>query len=416
MKKVPLLAFLLIALLLTPVLMAQNNVIERITYTCVEDGLGYTIAEITVHLANGRSFNQSTERSCTDAAVARQVAFSADIPDSGEQFIQLASLVERDTSFAAGPFPWLGANWGNLLLGIFATILLFSNVFTIRQQEEEIIERLGKYVRTVRAGLNLKIPFFEARVAKFDLRLKPNKVKVDTKTEDSVFLAIEVDVQTKVIDSYRAYYEPSDFDGQLQSYVFDEVRAAVPHMKFDDVFQNKEVLADRVKQALLEKLEEFGYLIVDVLVTDITPPEEIEVAMNEVVAQEKQALANEHKGEADKILIVKEAEAKKERDQLMGEGIAAFRMAVADGTRVSMEQIKKGAPELSDNAVSALLLATQWFDTLEKLAAGEGTRTIYLPNSPGAGMDIMTQMHAAMEDSLELPNRSTNGRDTVAAS
>jgi len=383
----------LVALVLAVPVLAQTvrREIKSVAYSCRgnETNIAVTLTDGTENFQGFR---------CDDEAVAEQVARQFNLPYQYAERLQ--RMVRRSEEFTVNPIVWAETNWKALIAWVVAGIalvgILLANIWVVRQQTGYIVERLGKYARTLDAGLRFKIPFIERVAHEFDLRQQQEPVNVDTKTADNVFLKVGLAVQFKVVDPRKAYYELADFSAQLKAYVFDEVRAAIPEMSFDDVFKNKEQLAERVRKALTEKMASFGYQIIDVLVTDITPPDEIQAAMNQVVTQQRLLEANRHKGEAEKVLVIAAAEAKKAQEKLHGEGIAAFRDAIADGTKKAMAAIKAGAEGLSDEEVSALLLATQYFDTLKEVAEKSRTSTLFLPSGAGASGDVMTQVLTAL--------------------
>ena len=109
----------------------------------------------------------------------------------------------------------------------------------------------------------------------------------------------------------------------------------------------------------------FGYEIVNVLVTDIVPDAKVKSAMNDINAAQREQVAASARGEADKILVVKKAEAEAESKALQGQGIANQRKAIIEGLQVSIEQFQKVVEGASPKDVMQLVLVTQYFDTLK---------------------------------------------------
>lgn len=285
------------------------------------------------------------------------------------------------------------------IAAIVALVAVFGSFFTVEQQTVAVIERFGKYSRLAQAGLNFKLPFLESVVDRVSLRIEQLDVEVETKTKDNVFVQVKVSVQHYVMPSkvYDAYYKLDNPDAQIEAYVFDVVRARVPKLKLDEVFENKDEIADAVKSELEETMDDFGYGITKTLVTDIDPDEKVKASMNEINAAERMRAAAMEKGEADKILMVKAAEAEAESKKLQGEGIANQRKAIADGLRESVETIKKGlGNDIDSKEVLTILLATQYFDTIDSLGKNANTNTVLLPHSPGGLSDIMAQLRNAM--------------------
>ena len=275
--------------------------------------------------------------------------------------------------------------------GIF---LLYKAFFVVEQQSVHIVERLGKFVRIAHPGLNMKIPFFEWVSGRLSLRISQLDVEVETKTKDNVFVKIQISVQYRVREDkiYDAFYKLDDGKQQITAYVFDVVRAQVPKMYLDNVFDEKESIADAVKNELTEIMQGFGYEIIKALVTDIQPDEKVKQAMNEINEQQRLRLAAQEKGEAEKILKVKQAEAEAQGKKLQGEGIASQRKAIIDGLRQSVLEFQESVGGCTSKEVMSLVLATQYFDTLKEIGASNKSTTILLPHSPGGIRDIASQL------------------------
>lgn len=281
------------------------------------------------------------------------------------------------------------------LLALFVLGSILANIFVVRQKTARVIERLGKFKRVANPGLRFKIPFIDSKSRPISTRIEQLNVPVETKTKDNSFLTIKVAVQHQVADVQKAYYELQDPDAQMQSYVFDVVRAKVPEMDVDDVFQNKETLASTVKTTLSEKMAAYGFSIIDSLVVDIEPDKDVKEAMNEVVKQERLKQAAEQEGEGRKKLVVKAAEAQKERDKLHGEGIAAQRKAIAEGFHNAVEEIRKAGEAITPQQAVELLLQIQYYDMLRDVGATSG-HTLFLTHSPASVADIRQQITEGM--------------------
>ncbi|MFQ3594104.1 MAG: SPFH domain-containing protein, partial [Gemmataceae bacterium] len=231
--------------------------------------------------------------------------------------------------------------------------------------------------------MNLKIPLIDAVAGRINLRVQQLDVRVETKTEDNVFLQAVVSVQYHVLPTkvYEAFYRLADPEAQITSYVFDVVRARVPQIKLDDVFEKKDEIAVAVKSELAEVMDDFGYGILKALVTDIDPDPKVKAAMNEINAAQRMRVAATEKGEADRILKVKAAEAEAQSKALQGKGIADQRKAIVDGLRLSVEEFRHGVPGATAQDVMNLVLMTQFFDTLKEVGLSSQTNTIMIPHS-----------------------------------
>jgi regulator of protease activity HflC (stomatin/prohibitin superfamily) len=269
-------------------------------------------------------------------------------------------------------------------------------LFTVRQQTVAIVQRFGKHQTIARAGLNFKIPFVDAVVARLDLRIQELTVRCETKTKDNVFVQMTIAVQYHVQNPYDAYYKLANPRGQIESYVYDVVRARLPLLTLDRAFEAKDDVAQAVKNQLAGIMDDFGYRIIKALVVDIDPDQAVKDSMNRINAAERLKEAAELEADADKIRQVKAAEADAEAKHLQGIGIAKQRMAIADGLSESADLVQKNMDHMSAETVMALLLMTQYFDTLQTMAEASDTRTIFMPHSPSGMDDIYKQVQKAV--------------------
>ena len=287
---------------------------------------------------------------------------------------------------------------GGLAFLVFAIVALVSTFFTVDTNTVAVVQRLGKFKNIASAGLNLKVPFIDKVEGRVSLRVQQLNVDVETKTKDNVFVKAVVAVQYFVSPEnvYNAFYKLSNPKRQIESYVFDAVRAEVPKMDLDEVFDNKDQISDTVKSELGEAMNDYGYGIVKSLVTDIDPDSKVKDSMNEINAARRLRVAAEEKGEADKILEVKKAEAEAEAKKLQGEGIANQRQAIIHGLQSSVAEFKEAVEGADAMTVMQLVLMTQYFDTIKEVGSNSGANTIMMPHSPGGMSDIMTQFQQAL--------------------
>lgn len=284
---------------------------------------------------------------------------------------------------------------GFILVAVLIAVFFITALFVVKQQTRVIIERFGKFASVRRPGLQLKIPFIDKKAGTLSIRIQQLDVQIETKTKDDVFVILQVSVQFKVIDNkvYDAFYKLENPHSQITSYVFDTVRAEVPKLKIDDVFERKDDVAIAVKRELQEAMVEYGYEIIKTLVTDIEPDEAVKHAMNRINAAEREKLAAEFEAEADRIRIVAKAQAEAESKKLQGQGIADQRREIARGLEESVEVLNRVG--INSQEASSLIVITQHYDTLQ--AVGESTRSnlILLPNSPTGAADMLNDTIAS---------------------
>ncbi|MDG1767271.1 MAG: SPFH domain-containing protein [Flavobacteriales bacterium] len=284
----------------------------------------------------------------------------------------------------------------------FAVVLVLLSFFSVKQQTAVIIERFGKFQSIRKAGLQMKIPFIDKKAGRLSLRIEELDVMVETKTKDNVFVEIRVSVQYQVIKEsvYDAFYRLSHPRDQIRSYVFDTICAEVPKLRLDDVFENKDEIADATTRELSQAMMDYGYEIIRALVTDINPDEEVKKAMNRINASERIKKAAEYEAEAEKIKIVAKAEAEAQSKKLQGVGIADQRREIARGLEESVEMLNKVG--IGSIEASSLIIVTQHYDTLQAVGENSNSNLILMPNSPSSANSLLSDMITSFETSRRL--------------
>lgn len=279
----------------------------------------------------------------------------------------------------------------------FLCITLLLSVVIVQQQTARVIQRMGKFHRVAAAGLSLKIPFIDWSAGTLSLQIQQLNIKVETKTKDNVFVNVVISVQYYVIESkvFEAFYKLQDPSKQITTYVFDNVRSFIPTLALDDVFAKQDDIANSVSDALKSTMEDFGYGIVKSLVTDISPDEKVKASMNEINAAQRLQTAAQAKGEANKIIVVKAAEAEAESKKLQGEGIANQRKAIINGLKESVDAFKE-ATGVDSGEVMNLVLLTQYFDTMKEIGTNGANNTVFMPSSPSGMKGFADEIRTAI--------------------
>ena len=295
-----------------------------------------------------------------------------------------------------------------IILIIIIVVILAMSLFIVKQQTAAVVERFGKLNKICQAGLNWKIPFIDQISGRISLRILQLNVSIETKTLDNVFVKVVVSVQYFVIKEKitEAFYKLQVPDEQIESYVYDVVRARVPSIRLDDVFETKDDIALAVQQELSQTMEAFGYNILKALVTDIEPDEKVKTSMNQINAAERLKMAAEAEAEAAKIRIVKSAEAEAESKALQGKGIADQRQAIIEGLQESVANFQSSIVGANANDVMNLVLMTQYFDTLKDVSSSSKTNTILMPHSPEGMSNISDQLRQAIIVGNEVNRQS----------
>lgn len=295
-----------------------------------------------------------------------------------------------------------------VIIGIFFLSFL-GLFFIVKQQTAVVVERFGKFQSVRGAGFQLKIPIVDRIAGRLSLKVQQLDVVVETKTKDDVFVKIKVSVQYVVIANkvYDAFYKLDNPYAQITSYVFDVVRAEVPKLRLDDVFEKKDDIAIAVKAELQDAMNDYGYDIIKTLVTDIDPDEQVKHAMNRINASEREKVAAQYEGDAQRILIVEKAKAEAESKRLQGQGIADQRREIARGLEESVNVLNKVG--INSQEASALIVVTQHYDTLQAVGTLNKSNLILLPNSPHAAGDMLNNMIASFAAANQIGEEMKKG-------
>lgn len=290
-------------------------------------------------------------------------------------------------------------------------ILVLLGLFIVKQQTNTIIERFGKFHSIRRPGLNLKIPVIDRIAGRVSLRIQQLDVIVETKTQDDVFVHLKISVQFLIRPDhvYDAFYKLQNPQEQITSFIFDVVRAEVPKLKLDDVFEKKEEIALAIQRDLKEAMLDYGYDIIKALVTDIDPDQKVKIAMNRINAAEREKIAAQHEGDAQRILIVERAKAEAESKRLQGKGIADQRREIARGLEESVDVLNKAG--INSQEASALIVITQHYDTLQSIGADTNSNLILLPNNPNAASNMLNDMVTSLVAANKINDSSKTKKE-----
>ena len=257
-----------------------------------------------------------------------------------------------------------------LFLLMVAGFIVISSLYVVKQQSVAIIERFGRYQKISDSGIHMRAPFgIDKIAARVQLRVLQSEIVVETKTQDNVFVTMNVATQYRVNESNvkDAYYKLMRPESQIKSYIEDALRSSVPKLTLDELFEKKDEIALEVQKQVAEEMSTYGYIIVKTLITKVEPDAEVKQSMNEINAAQRKRVAAQELAEADKIKIVTAAE--------------------AEAANV----------DLTEEQIMSILLTNQYLDTLNNFADKEGNNTIFLPANPDGVENIRTQILSALK-------------------
>jgi regulator of protease activity HflC (stomatin/prohibitin superfamily) len=285
----------------------------------------------------------------------------------------------------------IGIDFGTIIYVIIALMLLKGTIYMVKQQTAVVIERLGKFHKVSRPGLQFKIPLIDSIAGDINLKVRELPVEVETKTKDVQFFVVN-----SIEGIEDSFYKLNNPERQIQSYVFDSIRSEVPKMELDSVFAEKDKIAIAVKNELSETMQQFGFDFIKALVTDIDPDSKVKHAMNEINAAKRMKEAAKEEAAAAKIRVIAAAEADAESKRLAGEGIALQRIAIANGLKESVAEVKLAMEDhVTSQDVMNMLFMTQHYETVAKLSENN-TSTIFMPYSPDNVGDLQMQIQSSL--------------------
>ncbi|MFJ3032012.1 SPFH domain-containing protein [Rothia terrae] len=281
-----------------------------------------------------------------------------------------------------------------IILGILAVILLMS-VLVVPQSDVYVIEKLGKYHRTLFSGLHFRLPVVERVAYKQTLRIKELDLMVATKTKDNVFVQVPVNVQYFVNENEQdirnSVYRLSNPENQMRSYIQQNIVGSLSKLDLDEAYGSLHQVGLALQGELTEKIGEYGYVIKDTNVIDVEPAPEVKDAMNQVNASERKRQAQILTAEGNKAAAILEAEAERDARRLRGEGIAQEGDEIAKGMKERIDKLKDAG--LTADAAVEWLKFNDGIAVYTALASSNNAKVIMMDNNlgPNSGQPMTSE-------------------------
>ena len=280
-----------------------------------------------------------------------------------------------------------------LLVGAVILLILFLRSFVriVPQNEAFVVERLGKYDRTLLAGFHITIPIIE-RVA-YKHSLKEYAVDVASQhaiTRDNVVLGIDGVLYLKIMDAKAASYGVENLRFAITQLAQTSMRAEIGKLSLDDTFESREVINAQVTRAIDEASEAWGTKVLRYEVKDITPPSTILEEMEKQMGAERQRRVDVTTSEGYRQAQINEAEGDRQAQILRAQGTAESLTIEATARAEAIRTISKAINEEGGSAAVAQQLAEQYVSAFEKLAR-EGTIALL----PGDSSDVASMVAKA---------------------
>ena len=283
-------------------------------------------------------------------------------------------------------------------------IYILRGIKIVSQSETMIVERLGKYNRTLNAGINVILPIIEqaketivrrqngalSRTSRIDMREQVYDFdKQSVITKDNVMTEINALLYFQIVDPMKAVYEIQNLPVAIEKLTQTTLRNVVGEMELDETLTSRDTINSKLRNVLDDATNKWGVKVNRVELQDITPPESIRRTMElqmqaernrraEILKAEGEKQAQILNSEGEKQAEINAAEADKQANILKAEGEARAKVLQAEAEAAAIRNIAEAVADRGADPVN-YLLAVKYIETLKEVASGQENKTVYLP-------------------------------------
>jgi regulator of protease activity HflC (stomatin/prohibitin superfamily) len=293
-----------------------------------------------------------------------------------------------------------------VLYALIALVVIYilKGIKIVSQSETMIVERLGKYNRTLNAGINVILPIIEqaketivrrqngsmARSSRIDMREQVYDFdKQSVITKDNVMTEINALLYFQIVDPMKAVYEIQNLPVAIEKLTQTTLRNVVGEMELDETLTSRDTINSKLRNVLDDATNKWGVKVNRVELQDITPPESIRRTMElqmqaernrraEILKAEGEKQAQILNSEGEKQAEINAAEADKQANILKAEGEAKAKVLQAEAEATAIRNIAEAVADRGADPVN-YLLAVKYIETLKEVAGGQENKTVYLP-------------------------------------
>lgn len=291
-----------------------------------------------------------------------------------------------------------------IVLGALVVIYILKGIKIVSQSETMIVERLGKYNRTLNAGINIVLPIVEQakeviarqqngrlyRANRIDMREQVYDFdKQSVITKDNVMTEINALLYFQIVDPMKAAYEIQNLPVAIEKLTQTTLRNVVGEMELDETLTSRDTINSKLRNVLDDATNKWGVKVNRVELQDITPPESIRRTMElqmqaernrraEILKAEGEKQAQILNSEGEKQAEINAAEAEKQANILKAEGEARAKVLQAEAEAAAIRNVAEAVADRGADPVN-YLLAVKYIETLKEVAGGQQNKTVYLP-------------------------------------
>ena len=298
------------------------------------------------------------------------------------------------------------------IIALAIVVLISKGILIVPQSETQVIERLGRYDRTLQSGLNIIMPFvdrpreictrisYQAPNGKTYVIIKTTK-KIDLReqvydfpkqsviTKDNVVTEINALLYFQIMDPVKAVYEIDNLPNAIEKLTQTTLRNVVGELELDESLTSRDIINSKLRTVLDEATNKWGVNVNRVELQDITPPDSVRDAMEQQMQAERSRRAEILRAEGEKqsaILqsegekqsVINQAEAKKQEQILKAQGEAEAKILQADAEAKAIRMVADAVSQ-SQTDPASYLLATKYIATLKDMVSGKDGKTVYIP-------------------------------------
>ena len=295
-------------------------------------------------------------------------------------------------------------NYVLIVLAVLVVFYILRGIKIVSQSETMIVERLGKYNRTLNAGINVILPIIEqaketivrrqngaiSRTSRIDMREQVYDFdKQSVITKDNVMTEINALLYFQIVDPMKAVYEIQNLPVAIEKLTQTTLRNVVGEMELDETLTSRDTINSKLRNVLDDATNKWGVKVNRVELQDITPPESIRRTMElqmqaernrraEILKAEGEKQAQILNSEGEKQAEINAAEAEKQANILKAEGEAKAKVLQAEAEATAIRNIAEAVADRGADPVN-YLLAVKYIETLKEVAGGQQNKTVYLP-------------------------------------
>ena len=261
-----------------------------------------------------------------------------------------------------------------IVLAVVVIVTIYKGIKIVPQGEEWLVEKLGKFSRTLHPGLNIIIPYIESireKVSTRDIILDVPQQEVITK--DNAVILTNAIAFIRVTNPVDAIYGVEDFRLAIVNLIMTTLRSIIGEMKLDEALSNREHIKSKLKEQIIDDVSDWGVTVKSVEIQDISPSRSMQESMERQAAAERERRAIETTAEGNKNAAILEAEGKLQAAKKEAEA----QIALADASSKAIEMISQ---KVGDKELPAMfLLGDRYINALEKLSQSENSKFVVYP-------------------------------------